>query len=575
MNISSTLGSFVDDLRAALPTDNNQSPTHGQFVNQSVVPITQNSLIPTRKNAPLFKFLQQRSINGCKWGHGIDCLHFFADLARRQLLSPGELEVLARAVATGECIIEPALCRSSQGIDALRVLAAFLIFLDKFPKLKQELDDFITRDPTTDDILSLLMMSDGYQINDLRQLQSELKAVLKKYNAFIDRKHKNLESDAYGVSVTMNPDRNKPNAETGEGINRHLSSRYDEIIRSHFKHLLERNVKDVYQFTCSFPLKDGLKAKKHHMELRDRLIQLIDRIGHGLCCADKLNGRIDHLSIHKALVFNSRFSDYIISRGYMRRQHQNDTYWIFRQLSDLSNRRFLHNKVYIDTTMCINVDREIAYSTDFSPLNIAKKRPRHLWVNYHGIFLQFELDNDPMFAQSFQSMTCPDNPEQYATSEVRRFFEHSMELRGVASYAWIIDLYVALHKWLNEPEVEANQASAITFLDKMWDCEYSMLDDFQWLISVIARSGLRPYAGQDYSAGVLLLCPNYSKCNFFAKVSRSYNFCDAISIRQLQGRFMNLLQDHKRHQKCTVAQAIQPEELWCERNHNSQTNSGK
>ena len=574
MNISSTSGSFVDDLRAALTTDNNQSLTHGQFVNQSVVPITRQALIPTRKNAPLFKFLQQRSINGCKWGHGIDCLHFLADLVRRQLLSPGELDVLARAVATGECIIEPALCRSSQGIDALRVLAAFLIFLDKFPKLKQELDDFIIEDPTTDDLLDLLMMSDGYKIDDLRQLQSELKSVLKIYNAFIDQKHQNLEGEAYWDSVTVSPDGNKPNAKTGQGINRHLLSRYDESIRSHFKHLLEKNVKDVYQFTCSSLLKDGLKAKKHHMELRDRLIKLIDRIGHGLRCADKLNGRIDHLPMHKALVFNSRFSDYIISRGYMRQQYQNDTYWMFSKLSDLSNRRFLHNKVYIDTTMCINVDREILYSAGFSPLDIAKKRPRNLWVNYHGIFLQFELANDPMFARSFQSMTRPDNLEQYATSAVRCFFERSMGLRGVASYAWLIDLYIALHKWLNEPEVEANQASAITFLDKMWDCEYSILDDFQWLISVIARSGLRPY-GQDYSESVLLLCPNYSKCNFFAKVSRSYNFCDSIGIRQLQARFISLLQDHKRYHRCTVAQAIQPVELWRERNHNSQTNSGK
>ena len=262
MNISSTSGSFVDDLRAALTTDNNQSFTHGQFVNQSVVPITWHTLIPTRKNAPLFKFLQQRSINGCKWGHGIDCLHFLANLVRRQLLSPGELDVLARAVATGECIIEPALCRSSQGIDALRVLAAFLIFLDKFPKLKQELDDFIIEDPTTDDLLDLLMMSDGYKIDDLRQLQSELKSVLKIYNAFIDQKHKNLEGEAYWDSVTVSPDGNKPNAKTGQGINRHLLSRYDESIRSHFKHLLEKNVKDVYQFTCSSLLKDGLKAKK-------------------------------------------------------------------------------------------------------------------------------------------------------------------------------------------------------------------------------------------------------------------------------------------------------------------------
>ena len=529
-----------DHLRAELLILNSGSSTHGRFAGQSVAPTTQEVLVPARKNAPLFKFLQQRSINGCKSGEGIDCPHFLASLVERQLLLPKELDVLSRAVVTGECVIEPALCRSSRGIDALRVLSAFLMVLDKTPGLKQELEDFIAKAPVAVMPPKARHIFDGYSMAGLQRLQDELKTVLAKYDGFIDTKR---SSPVF----------------------------CEQQIRQYLKGLLDKHISRIDRFRCLTGLRDSLKTEKDHMLLRNTLAQLIDHIGQGLRCGRELDGRIDSLPMDKVLPFNSQFSGDIISLGCMRGLSQEGTCCrSYAKMDELSDYPCLYGKYYVDIVQYTRVDDDILSDAGFSPLDMVKKRPKYIWVNYQGIFLEFHLPGEPECYRI--SQTEPDDSDALFTAIIReailpRLFPGMWKYKGLAECRWLIDLPVELYKkWLNERGPEVDQASALALLNKkIWDCEYSKLDDLQWLISVLARSGLRPKAGQDYSEGVSLFCPN---CSFCAEVIYSPRFRDIFGLVVLQGEFIKLMLKHKKDNKeCSVAQTIEPEALWSERNH--------
>ena len=521
-----------DGLRAELLHLHNESSTRGQFAGQSVAPATQKVLVPARKSAPLFKFLQQRSINGCKSGEGIDCLHFLASLVERQLLLPKELDVLSRAVVTGECVIEPALCRSSRGIDALRVLAAFLMVLDKTPSLKQELNDFIAKAPVVVMTPKLRRFFDGHSMAGLQRLQDELKVVLAECDRCI----------------------------------RFLPMLCDQEICQYLEYLLVKHISRINRFRCLIGLRDSLKTEKDHMLLRNTLARLIDHIGQGLRCGRELDGRIDSLPMDKVLPFNSQFSRDIISLGCMRGLSQEGTCCrSYAKMDELSDYSCLYGKCCVDTMQYYRVDNDILSDAGFSPLDMVKKRPKYIQVNYQGIFLEFRLPGEPKCYRVFQ--TEPEDSDAIPVVIQVILPRLFLKYKGLAECRWLIDLYVELYKkWLNERGPEVDQASALALLDKkIWDCEYIRLDDLQWLISVLARSGLRPHYGQDYSEGVSLFCPN---CSFYAEVVHSPRFGDSSGLVVLQGEFIRLMLKHKKDNKgCSVAQAIEPEALWSERSH--------
>ena len=538
MNIPTAQNVFVNGLREALPAVGNNVFTHGEFNSRSVATVGQELLTPAKKQASLFKYLQQRTINGRGSGKSVDCLVFLANLVKRQLLLSSELEVLGRALAQGECVIEPALCRSSQGIDALRLLSAFLMVLHKSPQISKALDGFIDQAPVLSGSEYFHNQGAGasqeagsydhYSVANIKRLQGNLVLVLKKYDA---------------VTHIL------PMLCGGEKI-------------QYLKGLLEPLMNEMTSFQCTARLLTHLNDSDSDWLLRIRLIDLVKNLEYSIRSMDHFDGRIDHLDIAKVLVINPQSSQYFTLLGYTRGLSGDIPSSDPQQLETLLDCSCLLDGKYVDIMQCRSIDFKSVNTKDILSNSPVKKETGYLWVYFRGVHLEFDLsypwgsNSDLNLIVSYYDgeVLCP----LLRNHNVRRW----LKLTGLASYKWIVGLYLELHKWLDESRPEADKAHAITFQMKIWDCEYSTLDDFHWLISAIVRSGLRPYSTWDSTETISLLCPD---CTFDVELRRRDCFTGTHFIQQLQSQFLELVGHHKQNRECTVAQSVEPARLWCER----------
>ena len=538
MDISTAQTVFSNDLHRVLPPDCNVSTQEG-YTSHTITTVNQELWLPAKKPVSLFKCLQQRTINGRPSGKAVDCLFFFANLVERQLLLPIELEVLSRAVVQGACLIEPALCRSSHGVDALRMMSAFLVVLHKSPLLKKGLERYIDQVPVLSGGRYFAGNKykcetqgacpyDHYSVANLKQLLSKLVLVLKKYNSFISLKCV-------------------------------LPMLCDQEIRQYLKDLLKPLIHDMTCFQCTARLLSRLNDAEHYELLRTELIRLIDNLDNGICSIKRFDGRIDRMAITKVLVFNEAFSHYITRLGCARRLCKDIAPIQHQQLEDLFDYPFFLDEKYVDIVQCKNIDFNGVGNKDYGSL---QNEIGYLWVYYSGVHFEFDLTypwgkhSDFNLAVSFEAdgVPCP--------LLKSGCFREWLRYTGLSSCKWLVGLYLELHQWLEESCSIANKDDATAFRERIWDCEYNMLDDFQWLISAIARSGLRPYRMVDCSRSISLFCPN---CSYDAELSRESLRKGIHYIDQLRSQFLALLQDHKNIHECTVAQSIEPARLWCER----------
>ena len=537
MDISTAQTVLANDLPRVPPPDCDVS-TQGGHTSHTIATVSQELWLPAKKPVSLFKCLQQRTINGRPSGKAVDCLLFFANLVERQLLVPIELEVLSRAVVQGECLIEPALCRSSHGVDALRMMSAFLVVLHKSPQIKKALERFIDRAP----VLSGGRFFSGnkyecetqgscpydhYSVANLKQLLSKLVLVLQKYNTFISLK-------------------------------RVLPMLCDQEIRQYLKDLLKPLIHEMAYFQCTARLLSHLNAAKHYELLRTELTLLIDNLDNGIHSIKTFDGRVDRVTITKVLIFNEAFSHYIARLGCARRLCKEIAPIKHQQLEDLFDYQFLLDEKYVDIMQCKNIDFNGVGNKNLLPNSSLQNEIGYLWVYYSGVHFEFDLTypwgkhSDFNLAVSFDEdgIPCP--------LLKSGCFREWLRYTGLSSYKWLVGLYLELHKWLEEPCPLVNKVDATAFRERIWDCENNRLDDFQWLISAIARSGLRPYRMVNCSRSISLFCPN---CSFDAKLSRERLRKGIQYIHQLRSQFLALLQDHKKNRKCTVAQSIEPARL--------------
>ena len=541
MDITAAQTAFVNDVRKVLPPDCDVS-TQGGYASHTIATVNQELRLPAKKPVSLFKGLQQRTINGRPSGKAVDCLLFFANLVERQLLLPIELEVLSRAVVQGECLIEPALCRSSHGVDALRMMSAFLVVLHKSPQIKKAMDRFIDQEP----VLSGSRFFSGnkyegepqgscpydhYSVANLKQLLSKLVLVLEKYNIFISLK-------------------------------RVLPMLCDQEIRQYLKDLLKPLIHEMAIFQCAARLLSHLNAAKHHKLLRTELTRLIDNLNNGIHSINRFDGRIDRVAITKVLIFNKAFSLYITRLGYARRLCKGIAPIKHQQLEDLLDYPFFLDEQYVDIMQCKNIDFNGVGKKGLLSNSSLQNEIGYLWVYYSGVHFEFDLTHhwgkywDFNLAVSFEEDGIPCSLLKSGC------FREWLRYTGLSSYKWLVGLYLELHKWLEESCPMVDKVDATAFRASIWDCEYHMLDDFPWLISAIARSGLRPYRLVDCSKSISLFCPN---CSYDAKLSRGSLHTGIHYIHQLRSQLLTLLQDHKNNHGCTVAQSIEPARLRCER----------
>ena len=537
MDISTAQTVFVNDVGKVLPPDCNVS-TQGGYTSHTIAKVSQELWLPTKKPVSLFKCLQQRTIDGRPSGKAVDCLLFFTNLVERQLLLPIELEVLSRAVIQGECLIEPALCRSSHGVDALRMMSAFLVVLHKSPQIKKAVERFIDQAPVLSGSKFFTSKEyewetqgvspyDHYSVTNLKQLQSKLVLVLKKYNIFINLK-------------------------------RVLPMLCDQEIRQYLRDLLKPLIHQMAIFHCAARLLSYLNDSKSYELLRTELTHLIDNLENCIYSINTFDGRIDRMTITKVLIFNQAFSQHISRLGYTRRLCKGIAAMRNQQLEDLLDYPFFLDKKYIDILQCRNVDFNAVGNKGPLSNNSLQNEIGYLWVYFRGVHFEFDLtypwgkqsDFNPAVSFEEDGIPCP----LLKTGCFREWLRYT----GLSSYKWLVGLYLELHKWLEESCPIVNKVDATAFRERIWDCEYNMLDDFHWLISAIARSGLRPYRMVDCSKSISLLCPN---CTYDAQLRRGRLFKGIHNIHQLRSQFLTLLQEHKEIHECTVAQSIEPARL--------------
>lgn len=527
---------FVNDFPAPVPDDHNAF-THGEYARHTVATVRQRLSVPAKKQASLFKCLQQRTINGRTLGKSADCLFFLTNLVKRQLLLPCELEVLGRAVARGDCVIEPALCHSSQGVDMLRMMAVFLLLLEKSPQIVEEFERLITQARVLSDfeyfsshgsdyVPEGTLTYENYTVANIKLLQSKLELVLHKCNTFVKR-----------------------------------ISPMDEEIGQYLKGLLKPLRDEMTSFQCMGQLLNDLNNSENYQLLRSHLIDLIDSLKYGTRSSDQFDGRIDQLAITKVLVLTQSFSRYVTRLGYARSMSLGLDSSDRHQLKELLEYPFFLDKKYVDIMQCRRIDFTVC-EKGYLPHRSPKGSEGYLWAYFRGVHFQFDLNYPWGRSTDFNRAVshCRDGiPSPFLREKyLRNWLIHT----GLASNDWLVGLYLELHKWLDESCPEADKAAAITFREKIWDYEYSTLDDFHWLISVIARSGLRPYQRWGSPESIQLLCPN---CSFDGQMSRDELFRGSPYVRQLHCQFLALMQQHKRDHDCSVALSIEPVRLRCER----------
>lgn len=532
MNISTIQNGVGNALREALSTDGGNVSTHVQFATHTVAKVRKSLFIAGKKQVSLFKCLQQRAIDGCGSGKIVDCLHFLANLASRQLLLPSELKVLGRAVAQGECIIEPELCRSFSGIVRLRVLSVFLMELHKSPQMKATLEYLIDNEPVRDGsnyfINKYLQYRSHfkyarYSVANIKILHSELVSALKKYNAI-------------------------------------LPDHCDKKKSQYLKELLKPLISDLTFFGCARQLITHLNDSEDHGLLHSDLIKLIGNLGCAIRSIDDFDDRIDRMAVTRVVVFHESFGDLMNRYAYERRLKIDIAPLNPEEITCHLDCQFILGENYADMMQCRSIIEKSINSSDSLSSSSKKNLTDYLWLYYHGIHIEFAskyrqvppLIKRLVFHEDddlhLPILRCP---------EFRGWLQH-------AGYNWLVGLYLELHKWLNESRPVADKAGVFAFVDNIWDCEYSTLDDFQWLISVIARSGLAPYGEKDFSESISMLCPH---CEFDGRVRRRDLIRDAIPyVHQLHSQFLALLWNHKQIHNCNVAQSVEPERL-CQERH--------
>ena len=540
MDISTTQAVFVNDFPAAVPDDHNVF-THGEYARHTVATVRQKLSVPAKKQVSLFKCLQQRTINGRTSGKSADCLFFLTNLVKRQLLLPCELEVLGRAVARRDCVIEPALCHSSQGVDILRMISVFLLLLEKSPQIVEGFERLITQarvlsgseyfsSHRSDYVPQGTFKYENYNVANMKLLQSKLELVLHKYNAFLKRI---------------------------------LPMRCDEGIRQYLKDLLKPLIDEMRSFQCMGQLLNDLNNSENYELLRSDLISLIDGLKYGTRSSDQFDGRIDQLAITKVLVLTRSFSRYVTRLGCARSMSigldSSDHYQLIKELLEYP---FFLDKKYVDIMQCRRIDFMVC-DKGYLPRRLTlKDAAGYLWVYFRGVHFQFDLNYPWGRSTDFNravSHAGDGIPYPFLRDD---FLRDWLIYTGLASNDWLVGLYLELRKWLDESRPEADKAAATAFREKIWDYEFSTLDDFHWLISAIARSGLRPYRRGGSPESIPLLCPN---CSFDGQMSRDDLFRGYPDVRQLHSQFLALMQQHKQNHECSVALSIEPARLRCER----------
>lgn len=533
MNISSKQNGVHSTSREALSTDGDNVSTHVGFTGHTVAKVQKSLFIPEKKQVSLFKCLQQRAIDGCGSSKVVDCLHFLANLARRQLLLPSELKVLSQAVAQGECIIEPELCRSFRGIVRLRVLSVFLMELHKTPKIKEGLEYLIDNVPVDGSKYFMSKYSQyqirfkyaRYSVANIKILHGELVSVLKKYNAILPD-HSNEEKNQY------------------------------------LKELLKPLINDLTFFECAKQLITHLNDSENHGLLHSDLLNLIGNLGCAIRSIDNFDDRIDRMAVTKVVVFCKSFSELMNRYAYERRLKIDIASLNPEEITCHLDCQFVLGENYADMMQCRNIIKKSINSSDSLSSSSMKNITDYLWLYYHGIHIEFDIHN-------MYRLIPPQIKRQYFHEDDDLYLPilKLPVFRGWLkefSDNWLVGLYLELHKWLNESRPVADKADVLAFVDNIWDCEYSALDDFQWLISVIARSGLAPYGERDCSESISMLCPY---CEFDGQVRRRDLIKGvATYVDQLHSQFLALLRNHKQIRECNVAQSVEPERL-CDERH--------
>ncbi|WP_257267220.1 hypothetical protein [Endozoicomonas sp. ONNA2] len=493
-------------------------------------PLVNSQLERKGNGVSLFKSIQDRAIKGCGIsGSMADSLRFLSTLESRQLLTSTEVLALSQGVLRQECIISPEQCEFPLGISLLRWLSGYLRIMARSPLLKQAVEKIITDAPVKSKPEECVLPEPGMQ-----ELYDELKSMKK-------------QCDNY---ISENQNSNVMTERQRRLFLKRLLLPFEKILMQY--PMTSRYVPCLREDACV----EGCSFANIYKELENMINELEEAIQYSKC----LHERIDRLDIKKVLIVKKEFSDFVKLIAFQRLPDENIPCLDGMEINKLFDTEALLDSSYAEHIKLQSICYLFFRRKEGIPIDLAEKSLKYICINCMGAHL--ELD----FSYSNQgNLIGFIGSERYSVLG-SRFNSDDQRIGDVYHCRSFEYCYAAFQDWFNVHKINlCDEVEAEKFFHQLWRYDYSKVDDdITWLVSLIARAGLRPDDRLRFIDSPALTC---LACGFSENLKKDEN--SGLSdmpetIRQFASELIQLLQHH-RERDCHLAQSIYPQRLWNEK----------
>lgn len=528
--------------------------------------------------ASVFQTTEHRVVRGQVSDLQKQSLQLISRLEERQLLLPRESAALRGAVLNNEAVIDPQQCRFGKSIDALRLFAAFLSIMEKSPSLKRELGEMIKNTPVIQSPLEKKTTEGmfGGSFSEMTNALEDLKSILARFDQ-------------------LNPG---------------CSGRIADDVRMEILDMLKQcwgKYNLIFQkYYAFFPFSKP-EADSSIAEYRHHLTTGIDLLEQVLNYTD-LHERIDKLDVNKVLKPGPEFMALLHVIAYLRipdvpSLDAKDELNIHRLFSVDQVFGQSHYQAKIFNASCDWVQARIDERLKLADGGFLDYQFNQLWVNYLDA-CHMELEHLP-FHDRVKELASPLIDDKLAeqvsimirhlerfdnVSKMPVIYYPARMIANVITYLRqdILNLYnVFLNLYQPEKTICSEDYTIAGKVLKGCSVQGVMMDDIEWLMSLMVRGGLK-YDSLNSGEGKRKLeclgCGFYGLLNeredpddfYDGDYMESHNsprlcypLVDESAVRDIQHihrDMMKVLWFHKEEsQDCTIAQAIDVQKLWNEK----------
>ncbi|WP_257267219.1 hypothetical protein [Endozoicomonas sp. ONNA2] len=506
---------YIQNLHRAIADDANKPPVKSQLERKG-------------NGISLFKSIHERAIKGCGiTGSVADSLRFLSTLESRQLLTSAESLPLSRAVLKQECVISPEQCKFPLSINLLRWLSGYLRIMERSPSVKQGVEKIINDAP----------------------VDSVSELVLPEYNQ--DKLYDEL------ISVKAQCDKFASEDQSSRVMTEKTRRLHLKELLLPLKDILNHNpITSQYMAICLD--KSICTAECSFEHLYKHLKKMIKALHEAITYLSCMHERIDRLDINKVLVVKKEFCEFVKLIAFQRLPDENIPCLDDLEINELFYTKVLWDSSYAEFIKYITVNRIFCKKQDI-PLALAVKNLENMFVNYMGAHLELDFEYETQ-----GNLMGFIGSERYSALG-SRFNRDNQYIGNVFFYRAVEYCYEVFQEWFRSHKIDSFNFEAEKFFHQLWHLDYSKLDDTQWLVSVIARSGLKPVGGPrglHHRPAFMCLACGFSEN--VKKVEKSGLNDMPETIRQFASELIQLLQHH-RERDCHLARSIDPQRLWNEK----------